>query len=151
MVEAYIPKATVADFENGEVTLTKGKRRRYDPHIPHTFKERLVDALKTAHQQLLEPPERVKQDPEKLAKWRPKIKREVNWDALLTAGASSHVSRPAKDGSQNGEEGQEDAEPEFLTVGLLGRPFPKQCIQCGTVTDMVRFPQANLTSGNRHY
>lgn len=123
MVESYIPKATVADYDNGEVHLTKGGRRRYEPYIPHTFKERLVDALKTAHRQLLEPPERVKQDPEKLAKWRPKVKREVNWDALLTAGASSHVSRPTKDAPQNSEDGQEDEEPEFLTVGLLGKLY----------------------------
>lgn len=128
MVESYIPKATVADFDpNGEVvnlTLTKGRRRRYEPHIPHTFKERLVDALKNAHRQLLEPPERVRQDPEKLKRWRPRVKREVDWDALLTAGASSHVhvSRTTKDAPQNPEGGQlqEDEEPEYLTVGLLG-------------------------------
>lgn len=122
MVESYIPKATVADFDNGEVTLAKVRRRRYEPHIPHTFKERLVNALKTAHKQSLEPPERVRQDPEKLAKWRPRVKREVDWDALLTAGASSHayVSRPTKDAPQNPEGGQEDEEPEYLTVGLLG-------------------------------
>lgn len=129
MVESYIPKATAADFDpNGEVvnlTLTKGRRgRRYEPHIPHTFKERLVDALKNAHEQLLEPPERVRQDPEKLAKWRPRVKRDVDWDALLTAGASSHVhgSRTTRDAPQGSEGGQlqEDEEPEYLTVGLLG-------------------------------
>lgn len=119
MVESYIPKATVADFDNGEVTLAKGGRRRYEPHIPHTFKERLVDALKNAHKELLEPPERVRQDPEKLRRWRPRVKREVDWDALLTAGASSHVhvSRTTKDAPQGSEE---DEEPEYLTVGLLG-------------------------------
>lgn len=126
MVESYIPKATVADFDNGEVTLAKGGRRRYEPHIPHTFKERLVDALKNAHEQLLEPPERVREDPEKLRRWRPRVKREVDWDALLTAGASSHVhvSRPTKDAPQTqsseGGQLQEDEEPEYLTVGLLG-------------------------------
>lgn len=129
MVESYIPKATAADFDpNGEVvnlTLTKGRRgRRYEPHIPHTFKERLVDALKNAHRQLLEPPERVRQDPEKLKRWRPRVKRDVDWDALLTAGASSHVhgSRTTRDAPQGSEGGQlqEDEEPEYLTVGLLG-------------------------------
>lgn len=129
MVEAYIPKMTVADLDDAGGTSSSaatGKRRRYDPHIPQTFKEKLVNALQNAHQQLLEPPEKVKQDPEKLQRWRPRVKRDVNWDAVLTAGVSSHhhhTPRDAKAASK--ESGDVDSEhpeeePEYLTVGLIG-------------------------------
>src|SRR5258708_38337950 len=36
------------------------RRGRHEPHIPQTFKEQLVTAMKEAHHELLQPPERIK-------------------------------------------------------------------------------------------
>ncbi|KAI0045203.1 P-loop containing nucleoside triphosphate hydrolase protein [Auriscalpium vulgare] len=118
LVEAYIQTAASEGATE--------RKRRFEPHIPQTFKERLVVALIEAHLELLQPPERIRNDQERLQKWKPRVKREIDWDAVLKAGPTSHVSQSVKDPQpmaedQNSED--DDApEPDFLTVGVIGQP-----------------------------
>ncbi|KAH8997370.1 P-loop containing nucleoside triphosphate hydrolase protein [Lactarius akahatsu] len=86
------------------------RRGRYEPHIPRTFKEQLVTALKEAHHEMLQPPERIKDDPEKMSGWRPSVKVEVDWDV------------PARKDSDGTAADSHEAETDVLTIGLIGQP-----------------------------
>ncbi|GJE85788.1 P-loop containing nucleoside triphosphate hydrolase protein [Phanerochaete sordida] len=119
-----------------------GGRRAFAPHLPSAFRAMLVDALREAHAELLEPPERLRDAPEKLAAWRPPVRRDVDWDAVLHArgdkvgtavggvavphAAGKAPAEPSAPGAEvpqdEGAEGEDEAEPEFLTVGLIGQP-----------------------------
>lgn len=132
-VESYVEKAADA---NGS------SRKMYEPHLPSAFRQTLVDALREAHAELLEPPPSVKSNPERLASWKPRARSEVDWNAVLnaqggqvgTAVGGASQPRPkaaprdpdneeALEHVDNGEEASsddEDTEPEFLTVGLIG-------------------------------
>ncbi|KAI0094359.1 hypothetical protein BDY19DRAFT_1079853 [Irpex rosettiformis] len=111
----------------------------YEPYLPSTFRQTLVDALRDTHKELLEPPERIRDIPEKVKTWKPPVKRDVDWSAVLsarggqvgTAVGGATAPKPqtsqAKDtendiayNEDNIEDG--DEEPEFLTVGLIGQP-----------------------------
>jgi hypothetical protein len=118
MVEAYAPLST-------------GKHSR-EPHLPRPFRASLVNTLREIHEEMLQPPERVRLDPVKLARWKPSIKPVVDWEAVMNA-SGGHVGKavggaiapypPANDlGSEGGsEEDHEQAEPEYLTIGLIGK------------------------------
>jgi len=95
------------------------RRGRYEPHIPRTFKERLVTAMKEAHHELLQPPERIKDDPEKMSNWRPRVKVEVDWDVVLQSGPATSA-KPARKGSDVTAADSPEAESDVLTVGLIG-------------------------------
>ncbi|KDQ63256.1 hypothetical protein JAAARDRAFT_188849 [Jaapia argillacea MUCL 33604] len=109
----------------------EGKRKVFKPCLPRTSRESLAQALRQVHGELLEPPEKVKGDEDKLKTWRPPVKREINWEAVLKDGPSSfngpiptqEASRADNrpEGTPEGNEGDE-AEPEYLTVGLIGQP-----------------------------
>jgi hypothetical protein len=122
MVEAYAVKTS----RTGE--MTTARKTKYEPFMPATFKERLVSVLKEAHEELLQPPEHIRVDPKKLKDWIPRVKRVVDWDAVLTASphAQAHAAHPElrhniispeNDGSSDSGD---VVEPEFLTVGLIG-------------------------------
>src|SRR3984957_20499490 len=75
-----------------------------------------VEAVKEVHAEMLEPPEKVRESEQKLAKWRPPVKRIVNWERLLRSSEEPGMASddaPAPDIC--GEE-----EPKFLTLGLIG-------------------------------
>lgn len=92
-----------------------------------------MQALKEVHEELLQPPPRIKDDEEKLKKWKPYVKREVDWEGVLNAHGGkvgSVVGGPAAprvvdtdDISASHEEDDDDVEPEFLTIGLIGKPL----------------------------
>ncbi|CAE6482583.1 unnamed protein product [Rhizoctonia solani] len=117
----------------------QGSRVKYQPHMPTKLRDDLREALKTAHAALLEPPSKVKEDPEKLANWRPAVRAQVDWEAI---GQDIH-NTPAIVPANHEEEKEElsndpdtatfkdvdgDAPPKeymqdkFLTVGLIGQP-----------------------------
>jgi hypothetical protein len=95
------------------------RRGRSEPHIPQTFKERLVAAMKEAHHELLQPPERIKDDPEKMSNWRPRVKVDVDWDVILHSGPAT-LAKPAMKGSDVTATDSHEVESDFLTVGLIG-------------------------------
>ncbi|OSD03292.1 P-loop containing nucleoside triphosphate hydrolase protein [Trametes coccinea BRFM310] len=117
-------------------------RRVLEPHLASPFRRALVDALRETHAELLSPPESVRGDPGKMARWRPRVRREVDWEAVLNAqgskvgaavGPHGHARKPSKGAPEGGAEGeqaeQEDAqrtddeiEPEMLTIGVIGQP-----------------------------
>lgn len=113
MVESY--SIDPQGISGREVT---PRRVRYDPHIPRTFKDQLVSAMKEAHHELLQPPERIKDDPEKMSNWRPRVKVEVDWDAVLHSGPETGA-KPARR-SEVTDTDSHEAEPDVLTVGLIG-------------------------------
>ena len=123
-VEAYAEKDATA------------AQQVHAPHIPSVFRERLVNALKDTHAELLQPPGKANSSSESLASWRPSVRREVNWDAVLQArgdrvgqavggvavpkagGSNEHEEVEVAEGYKHDEDG--DAEPEFLTIGIIG-------------------------------
>ena len=129
-VESYVEKHP--DAADGPSNARK--KRMHEPHLPSAFRQTLVEALRGAHAELLEPPAAVKSNPDRLTTWKPRIKAEVDWDAVLTAhggqvgtvvgGAAAPRQNRPPDNQQAPEEHSEDdgSEPEFLTVGLIGAP-----------------------------
>ncbi|KAI0068111.1 P-loop containing nucleoside triphosphate hydrolase protein [Artomyces pyxidatus] len=114
-VEAYIQTASSEGATE--------RKRRFEPHIPQTFKERLVQTLKEVHQGMLVPPERIRDDEAKVKNWKPRVKLEVDWDAVLKAGPKSSVPRDGRDhGVDEALDDDEAREPDYLTIGLIGQP-----------------------------
>jgi hypothetical protein len=107
------------------------------PHMPSNLLDELRSALKTAHEALLEPPERVKEDPEKLKNWRPAVRTQVNWEAIGQGDKDQPIDAPPANATTDEEpvtdsEGlktdgnDEDAfskyylDNKFLTIGVIG-------------------------------
>lgn len=112
-VEAYQEKAEGAG---------KQGRKMYEPHLPDSFRKRLVSALREVHEEMLVPPTRLNGDKEKVLKWEPRVRRVVDWESVLTAGGGivgSIVGGAAAPRSEVGED-EREGEPEFLTIGLIG-------------------------------
>ena len=130
-VESYMEK-----HPGGEGS---SKKRMFEPHLPSAFRKTLVDALRETHAELLEPPSAVKNNPERLATWKPRIKSEVDWDAVLKAhggqvgtavGGPKHKTSAAPDDAPAEEHpGDDDSEPEVLTIGLIGKPLRQNSLE----------------------
>ncbi|KAF8899038.1 hypothetical protein BD779DRAFT_1666780 [Infundibulicybe gibba] len=130
-VESYAEKALSAVAQG---------RRHFEPHLPTEFRARLIEALRTVHAEMLQPPERVRDNPERMKAWVPPVKRDIDWEGVLQAntragsvvgGAAVPLPRDvpsmttaAADGAKEGgaEERAEAQEPEFLTIGVIGQP-----------------------------
>lgn len=79
---------------------------------------------------MMEPPEKIKGNEEKMKKWKPRVKRDIDWGGVLNAGGGQVGSvvggatapRPrSADGEEDAAGGEDTGqEPEFLTVGLIG-------------------------------
>ncbi|KAG6837674.1 hypothetical protein H0H93_004950 [Arthromyces matolae] len=120
-----LPIVQVESYAEKEGAVDQGKTR-YEPHIPLSFRERLVAAIREVHSQMLVPPEKVKNNPKWLSTWKPTVKVDVNWDSVLTAsdsrlGSVTYSSFKPSEGEDVGDD-QESKEPEFLTIGLIGQP-----------------------------
>ncbi|KAG2156633.1 P-loop containing nucleoside triphosphate hydrolase protein [Suillus bovinus] len=136
------PGIPIVQVEAYQQKLGEQGRPVYESHLPLPFRERLVNAMRQVHEEMLIPPERVLSDEAKLKRWNPPVKREIDWNGLLHAhgkkvgsvvgGAAMPKGKGKEDipddtqeleqeGSDN--DGQfEWQEPEFLTVGLIGQP-----------------------------
>lgn len=116
-VESYVEK---------EASFGHQGRKQFEPRLPQTFRERLVDAIKEAHTELSQLSDNIKANATWRKKWKPLVKHEIDWDGLLKAGGSqagSIVSGPAAPTGKeisSDDESYEDREPEFLTIGLIG-------------------------------
>jgi hypothetical protein len=121
-VESYVSKETSTYTQGG----SSGRHAAREPHIPLPFRQKLVEALKEVHAELLQPPEKIRDDEEKMSKWSPRVKREIDWNAVLEAhgGQVGHAvggaiaPRSATTGIEESEEA--DIEPQHFTIGLIG-------------------------------
>ncbi|KAJ7727816.1 hypothetical protein DFH07DRAFT_757553 [Mycena maculata] len=114
-VESYIEKETTSVHQ---VLLG---RKQHEPHLPESFRHRLVEAIREEHAAMLEPPENVKSNPARLAHWKPPVKREVDWERVMAAEdgkVGTFVGGPAVPHEDDASE----EEPKFLTIGLIGQP-----------------------------
>ncbi|KAK0208758.1 P-loop containing nucleoside triphosphate hydrolase protein [Desarmillaria ectypa] len=118
-VEAYVERDPSAVHQG---------RKRFDPHLPDDFRQRLVQILQGVHAEMLDPPERVKVNPRWLKDWKPSVKREIDWAALKNERGGKTgmpIGGPAISRSEISEE--QDGintlpEPRILTIGLIGQP-----------------------------
>jgi hypothetical protein len=107
-------------------------KRAHEPQLPSQFRMELVQALKDVHEELLQPPEAVRKDEEKLKRWKPSLKRDIDWELVLKARSGQVGSiiggavqpRPAFLSGNDGDgpqlaHGTTEAS-DFLTVGLIG-------------------------------
>ncbi|KAF8922015.1 hypothetical protein CPB85DRAFT_1465006 [Mucidula mucida] len=110
----------VESFAERDVSAVHQGRMRHDPHLPDAFRHRFVQTLQEVHAELLEPPEEVKTNPNRLKNWRPRIKTDIDWDAVHNARGENVGT--VVGGAIAPVEGEEDAEPQFLSIGLVGQP-----------------------------
>lgn len=124
-------------------------KRILEPHLPSAFRRTLVDALRFTHAELLQPPSAP-------ANWKPRIKSEVDWDAVLKAhggkvgtavggAAAPNPSKPAPDEhtAEEHTDSDNDSEPEFLTIGVIGNPLSLDLNSCSpglTLADALHRP-----------
>lgn len=117
-VESYVEK---------EARVGHQGRKQYQSHLPVTFRQRLVDTIREVHAGMLQPPDKLKDNPTRLKNWKPSVKQDIDWDGVMKAGGSQVGSavggasfpRP-KDAQEDEEQILEDQEPEYLTIGLIG-------------------------------
>jgi hypothetical protein len=100
----------------------RGSKRFVDPHIPPEFLRNLVLALKEAHAELINPPQLIASDPEKLKRWKPRARPKVIWDALLNMPSSPDHLPTEFSGSRDTDNEEQDL---YVTVGLIGWPRMK--------------------------
>lgn len=120
-VESYVEKEARSGHQG---------RRQYEPHLPQGFRERLVDAVREVHAEMLQPPEKIRGNEDRMKRWKPPVKQDINWEAVLRAGGTkvgtvvggTAAPRP-KDELEVVDGQHEDQEPEFLTIGLIGESF----------------------------
>lgn len=82
-----------------------------------------METIKEEHAAMLEPPEKVKSNPARLEKWRPRAKRDIDWERVMAAEGDkvgTVVGGPAAPHEDDEEE------PKFLTIGLIGKPAVSQ-------------------------
>ncbi|GAA5892459.1 uncharacterized protein JCM6883_007365 [Sporobolomyces salmoneus] len=81
---------------------TQGTQPRFIPSAPPPARHALLTALRAAHSSLLAPPAVVAEDPEKLARWSPRLRKEVDWDSIEEEGVSTgaHAGEEGYDGKQ---------------------------------------------------
>lgn len=116
-VEAYIKKDAKDEHQG---------KSQYEPHLSQSVREQLVEAIRKVHLEMLQPPDKVKNKPAKLHNWKPPVKQQIDWARLLNTGDSTlegnaFTSGDSMEGST--ETHAETKEPEFLTLGLIGRVY----------------------------
>ncbi|CED84549.1 Predicted GTP-binding protein MMR1 [Phaffia rhodozyma] len=111
----------------------QGTRSILKSHLPPASLSTLVSSLKRAHVRLLTPPPAVQADRKRLEQWSPKIRREIDWNSLLAekdleepdpepAKPVTDLGQDEHDAPQTREEADEEANLEYLTIGLIGQP-----------------------------
>lgn len=125
-VEAYV--------EAEESTVHQG-RTKLRPHVPETFRARLVQAIQEVHEEMLLPPKRIRAAVEAgTEQWKPPpdVKKTIDWDGVLKArgGSVGHAVGGAAQSRIDDEDDSEHInethatpkEPHYLTIGLIGQP-----------------------------
>ncbi|WWC92251.1 uncharacterized protein L201_007205 [Kwoniella dendrophila CBS 6074] len=137
----------VVSVRSYDVELLDNGKGKHKPDIPKDSLEDLIIALKTAHEQLLEPPSWAKANEEKLKEWKPAVRSTIDWSSLAeeeypydiaASQSASTPQTPISDVQKSGEESSGTDQPaeekpsaediihdpskEPLTVGLIGQP-----------------------------
>lgn len=96
--------------------------------------DELVSALRTAHERLLDPPQRMKDDGERMKAWRAPVRQHVDWSLLTrheshatyrsTSPATSSEVEPDISTPKNKDSSDDRRDPELepLTIGIVGQP-----------------------------
>jgi len=120
-VESYIEKEASLDHQGG---------KQYEPSIPDHFRATLLQVIKEVHAEILEPPEKIKRNPDRLKSWVPAVKREIDWEGVMQAKGSKvglavgGATVPRQKSSEDSPEDPDHCqEPEYLTIGLIGISF----------------------------
>ncbi|KAG6910522.1 hypothetical protein DXG01_009941 [Tephrocybe rancida] len=126
----HLPVVQVESYAVKEEGVGHQGRAQYEPHLPASFRERLVTTIREVHAEMLIAPEKIRDNPKRLSSWKPTVKTDIDWDSLLKAsdsrvgiamrGPAPHHPRE-NDGGDSGYS-QDDREPEYLTIGLIGQP-----------------------------
>lgn len=131
-----IPIVEVESYVAKDQTAVHQGKRQFESSIPENFRVKLIETIKKVHADLLEPPQKVKENPDRLKNWVPPVKPEVDWDAVISAKGDKvglavggpTAPRPTEgndDGSTDGGKPESEGErrsPEVLTIGLIGQP-----------------------------
>ncbi|KIO33823.1 hypothetical protein M407DRAFT_3835 [Tulasnella calospora MUT 4182] len=133
-LKTQYPDAKIVGVESYRIQVGKGSRVKHLPHIPPQYLSELIDAMELSHQELQAPPDRIKDDPAKLAKWQPRVRKVVNWNVVRKGeSVADNNSGPVfikgdEKGFQEEEDGEGNEEQEMkevvepLTIGLIGQP-----------------------------
>ncbi|TFK56636.1 P-loop containing nucleoside triphosphate hydrolase protein [Heliocybe sulcata] len=116
--------------EDGGEEESRRQIRRPQAHLPETFRRRLIGTLEAIHKELCQPPQRIRDNPDKLAKWNPSVRAAIDWNLARQCTVSEPHKR-VEDGVHveagprlhDDSAAEDDApEPEYLTIGLIGQP-----------------------------
>ncbi|KAG6817963.1 hypothetical protein H0H87_012431 [Tephrocybe sp. NHM501043] len=126
----HFPVVQVESYAAKEEGISHQGRTKYEPHLPSSFRERLVSTIREVHAEMLVPPEKVQNNPKWLNSWKPPVKTDIDWDGLSKGSdpkAGTTVRSSMSFHATDADEGQdrcnpEDKIPEFLTIGLIGQP-----------------------------
>ncbi|ODO10572.1 hypothetical protein I350_01169 [Cryptococcus amylolentus CBS 6273] len=126
----------VVSVRSYDIELLREGKGRHKPDIPQQSLDELISALRAAHERLLQPPARIRDDPEKLKSWKAPTRPTVDWAALIeesevvlslkkekkqvAAEAAQEADGPEAETS--GEGYRRDPATEPFTLGLIGQP-----------------------------
>lgn len=131
---AFLPSQYIKSASETSCFGHLGSRKHHEPFIQENLLASLVSALKNAHNRLLLPPDDLKLKPEKLARWRPRVRESIDWDATLRmrelGGEHPYEVEVIPDdafdldGDSDNDGGENDSLPNVakgpLTIGLIG-------------------------------
>ncbi|KAJ4485812.1 P-loop containing nucleoside triphosphate hydrolase protein [Lentinula aciculospora] len=104
----------VQSYDTKEEGIYHQGRSKYESRIPQIFKEQLLGAIRELHAEMLQPPEKMMDDPKRFKNWKAPVKKDIDWSAALDVYSGRAIDAPDLAGSPE--------EDHFLTVGLVGSP-----------------------------
>ncbi|GAA5922261.1 hypothetical protein JCM1841_001386 [Sporobolomyces salmonicolor] len=111
---------------------TQGTQPRFIPAAPPPARHALLSALRSAHASLLTPPPIVACVPERLARWSPHLRREVDWDSVEDEGGETGI-QAGGEGEKGRKSRRRKGERKLLLKGKevegRGPPFGEEEVE----------------------